>query len=292
MISKYKNIGIFGKPNDSTLGSIIKDIVKTISDTLNGANIFLDEELANTLKHPVVCEEKNLQFDVVTLNMMKNSIDLAIVIGGDGTLLGVARQLAINGVHILGINHGRLGFTADLDVRDIHKQLAHLLVGRGIVESRDMLDVNILRTKKRGHTEVIFKSVALNDAVVNRGVISNIIELDVLVGNTYVQTIRGDGLIVCTPTGSTAYALSANGPIIHPMLSSLALIPLAPQALSSRPINLPADLEIKIIIKDGRGTVLHCDMQTIAELKDEDIISVKKSEHTVKLLHPKSYDYF
>ena len=141
-------------------------------------------------------------------------------------------------------------------------------------------------------SKVFFSGLALNDAVVNRAAISNMVELDVWVENSFLHSMRGDGLVICTPTGSTAYALSVNGPIIHPKLSCFCLVPIASQALSSRPISIPPDMEITIVIKNGSGTVLHCDMQTVTELQDGDRIVVKKSIHKAKMLHPKTYDYF
>ena len=289
---KYSSIGIFGKPGDESLGSTIFSIIEAISKIDDSITIYLESETAKFSKIESPNKSTKNHIHLMTINEMKNSIELAIVIGGDGTLLGIARKLATYGTHLIGINQGRLGFTTDLDIRDILIELPPLILGKGVIEKRDMLNVSIVRKNKKKIEEKIFNVPALNDAVVNRGAISNMVELDVFVANQYLQTIRGDGLIVCTPTGSTAYALSASGPIIHPMLPSIALVPIAPQALSSRPIMLPLDLEIQIFVKNGRGTILHCDMQTVAELNDEDIIKVKQSELKVNLLHPKHYDYF
>ena len=188
--------------------------------------------------------------NIETINTLKDSIDLAIVLGGDGTLLGIARQVASTGVKVLGINQGKLGFTTDLDVDALDKNLSPLIQGKGIIEKRDMLDVSIMRkTDKTKIPSSIFNAPAFNDAVVSRGAISHMVELDIFIDSSYLQTIRGDGLIVCTPTGSTAYALSVHGPIIHPKLKALALVPVAPQALSSRPIVLPIDVERKKTVK-------------------------------------------
>ena len=229
---------------------------------------------------------------VGTFDEIKNSVDLAIAIGGDGTLLGLARQFAQYEAHVIGINQGRLGFTTDLDETDIKNELGSLLLHGGNIEERDMISVNVMRQSVAKKNKVFFSGLALNDAVVNRAAISNMVELDVWVENSFLHSMRGDGLVICTPTGSTAYALSVNGPIIHPKLSCFGLVPIASQALSSRPISIPADMEITVVIKNGPGTVLHCDMQTFTELQDGDRIVVKKSIHKAKMLHPKTYDYF
>ncbi len=289
---RYSSIGIFGKPGDKSLGMTIHNIIETISKINNSISINLESETAKCSKINSSSKIFGNQTFIKTIEEMKNSIELAVVIGGDGTLLGIARKLASSGTHLIGINQGRLGFTTDLDIKDITNELSPLILGKGVIEKRDMLNVSVIRKNEKTIEKEIFNVPALNDTVVNRGAISSMVELDVFVANKYLQTIRGDGLIISTPTGSTAYALSANGPIVHPTLPSLALVPIAPQALSSRPIMLPIDLEIQIFVKNGRGTNLHCDMQTVAELNDEDIIKVKQSRLKVNLLHPNHYDYF
>ncbi|NBP27222.1 MAG: NAD kinase, partial [Betaproteobacteria bacterium] len=133
---------------------------------------------------------------------------------------------------------------------------------------------------------------ALNDAVISRGAVSRMVEVEVFVDGHYLHTLRADGLIISTPTGSTAYALSALGSILHPGLAGITLVPVAPQALSSRPIVLPEQVEVQVVINDGAGTSLHCDMQALTSLQDGDKIVVRQGPHKVRLLHPKGYDYF
>ena len=293
MTTKYSSIGIFCKPNlpDSTLLYTFDTILSTIYSTGNNCSVYIETETAQYIPlDPKKDLYKNLS--VGTFDEVKNSVDLAIAIGGDGTLLGLARQFARYKAHIIGINQGRLGFTTDLDETDIKNELGSLLLHGGNVEERDMLSVTATRQSDDKKSKVFFSGSALNDAVVNRAAISNMVELDVWVGNSFLHSMRGDGLVICTPTGSTAYALSVNGPIIHPQLSCFGLVPIASQALSSRPISIPADMEITVVIKNGPGTVLHCDMQTFTELQDGDRIVVKKSIHKAKMLHPKTYDYF
>ena len=293
MTTKYSSIGIFCKPNlpVSTLLYTVDTILSTIYSTGGNCSVYIETETARC----VSMDWKNNLYKNITIGTfdeIKNSVDLVIAIGGDGTLLGLARQFAQFEAHVIGINQGRLGFTTDLDETDIKNELGSLLLHGGNIEERDMISVNVMRQSVDKKNKVFFSGLALNDAVVNRAAISNMVELDVWVENSFLHSMRGDGLVICTPTGSTAYALSVNGPIIHPQLSCFGLVPIASQALSSRPISIPADMEITVVIKNGPGTVLHCDMQTFTELQDGDRIVVKKSIHKAKMLHPKTYDYF
>lgn len=293
MTLKINKIGIFGKPNNKNLLGVIEKVFVVIKNNNPNIKVYLEESTAKSCNISDKSIISGIEVNIETINTLKDSIDLALVLGGDGTLLGVARQVASAGVKVLGINQGKLGFTTDLDVDSLDISLSPLIQGKGTIEKRDMFDVRVMRrTGKTKEDSAIFSAPAFNDAVVSRGAISHMVELDVFIDNIYLQTIRGDGLIVCTPTGSTAYALSVHGPILHPKLEALTLVPVAPQALSSRPIVLPIDVETKIIIKNGRGTALHCDMQTIAELQDNDTILIKRSKFPVFLLHPKNYDYF
>ena len=293
MTLKINKIGIFGKPNNKNLLGVIEKVFVVIKNNNPNIKIYLEESTAKSCNISDKSIISGIEVNIETINTLKDSIDLALVLGGDGTLLGVARQVASAGVKVLGINQGKLGFTTDRDVDSLNINLSPLIQGKGTIEKRDMFDVRVMRrTSKTKEDSAIFSAPAFNDAVVSRGAISHMVELDVFIDNIYLQTIRGDGLIVCTPTGSTAYALSVHGPILHPKLEALTLVPVAPQALSSRPIVLPIDVETKIIVKNGRGTALHCDMQTIAELQDNDTILIKRSKFPVFLLHPKNYDYF
>ena len=293
MTTKYSSIGIFCKPNlpDSTLLFTVDAILSTIYSIGRNCTVYIETDTAQCVS--MDCNSDLYKNIIVgTFDEIKNSVDLAIAIGGDGTLLGLARQFAQYEAHVIGINQGRLGFTTDLDETDIKNELGSLLLDGGNIEERDMINVSVMRQSGAKTNKVFFSGLALNDAVLNRAAISNMVELDVWVENSFLHSMRGDGLVICTPTGSTAYALSVNGPIIHPQLSCFGLVPIASQALSSRPISIPADMEITVVIKNGPGTVLHCDMQTFTELQDGDRIVVKKSIHKAKMLHPKTYDYF
>lgn len=216
-------------------------------------------------------------------------IDLAIVVGGDGTMLGIARELAPWGVPVIGINHGRLGFMTDIPLDRWTEALAAILDGHYEAEERTLLDACVLRDPD---SLIPFRARALNDVVIGRGLVGRMIELNVEVDGKFMYTQRADGLIIATPTGSTAYALSANGPILHPQLSGIVLVPVAPQALSNRPIVLPDTCKVTVRIGDETDARVSCDMQTFSDLHPGDRIVIERSAHRIRFLHPSGYSYF
>jgi NAD+ kinase len=181
----------------------------------------------------------------------------------------------------------------DLDISQVDSELPAVIQGHYIEERRSTLQVSVMRkAQHQTARHAVFDAPALNDAVISRGAISRMVELDIFVDGHYLQTLRADGLIISTPTGSTAYSLSALGSVLHPGLAGITLVPVAPQALSSRPIVLPETVEVHVVINDGAGTSLHCDMQALTALEDGDKIVIRHGAHRARLLHPKSYDYF
>jgi NAD+ kinase len=223
------------------------------------------------------------------LDLHADAIDLAIVVGGDGTMLGIARELAPHGVPVIGINHGRLGFMTDIPLERWSEALAAILDGQFEAEERTLLDARVLRD---GEQTIAFEARALNDVVVGRGFVGRMIELNVEVDGKFMYTQRADGLIVATPTGSTAYALSANGPILHPQLGGIVLVPVAPQALSNRPIVLPDSSCVTVRIGEETDARVNCDMQTFSDLHPGDRIVIARSAHRIRFLHPSGYSYF
>jgi NAD+ kinase len=213
--------------------------------------------------------------------------DLAVVVGGDGTMLGIARELAPFDVPLVGINHGRLGFMTDVPLGLWGETLDAILHGKFETEYRSLLTVQVMRQGK-----AVFAAPALNDVVVSRGTGGRMVEVQVDVNGTYMYSQRADGLIVSTPTGSTAYALSANGPILHPGLAGLVLVPVAPQALSNRPIVLPDSAKITIRVADAVDARVNCDMQTFADLQEGDQILIERAAHSIRFLHPIGYSYY
>jgi NAD+ kinase len=213
--------------------------------------------------------------------------DVAIVVGGDGTMLGIARQLAPFNVALIGINQGRLGFMTDIPLERMIPVLTDMLAGKVESEQRSLLEGSVVRAGV-----AIFHGLAFNDVVVSRGAGSGMLELRVEVDGRFMYNQRSDGLIVSTPTGSTAYALSAGGPLLHPSLGGVVLVPIAPHSLSNRPIVLPDSCEIVIEIVNGRDNSVNFDMQSLASLQHHDRIVIRRSQHTTTFLHPQGWSYF
>ncbi|MCC2634790.1 NAD kinase [Ramlibacter sp.] len=222
--------------------------------------------------------------DVATIG---KECDLGLVVGGDGTMLGIGRQLARHGVPLIGINQGRLGFITDIPLDKYRTVLPPMLAGQYEEDHRTLIHAQVVRDGAS-----VFEALAMNDVVVNRGATSGMVELRVEVDGHFVANQRADGLIVATPTGSTAYALSAGGPLLHPSTPGWVLVPIAPHTLSNRPIVLPDNVEITIELVSGRGASANFDMQSLASLLHGDRITVRRSEYAVRFLHPKGWTYF
>jgi NAD+ kinase len=218
---------------------------------------------------------------------MGEHCDIAIVVGGDGTMLGIARQLARFGLPLVGINQGRLGFITDVPIGQFAEALAPMIAGDYEEERRTMLEGSVWRDG-----DPIFEGFAMNDVVVSRGATASMVELKIDIGDEFVANLRADGMIIGSPTGSTAYALSAGGPILHPGIAGWVLVPIAPHDLSNRPIVLPDSREISIEIVAGRDASVNFDMQSLASLLHGDRITVRRSAHQVRFLHPLGWSYY
>jgi len=285
-------------PNASPKRTIAIFAKRIINETAHTA-----DDIAHSLKqiaamlqdagHRVVfgaqtAEHFRLQnYEFMVLADIAELADVAIIVGGDGTMLGIARQLAPYHVPMIGINQGRLGFMTDIALDDMMPILKDMLNGKVLSEKRSLLQGTIYRD-----SEVMHHTLAFNDVVLSRGSGSGMIELCVQVDGHFMYNQRSDGLIVATPTGSTAYALSAGGPLLHPSLSGIVLVPIAPHALSNRPIVVPASSEIVIEVVGGRDSNVNFDMQSVARLQHGDKIIVKNSEHTITFLHPADWSYY
>lgn len=217
--------------------------------------------------------------------------DLAVVVGGDGTMLHAARQLARYDRPLVGINQGRLGFMTDIARSEMIEAMGLLLAGKFTQEERLLLDTEVIF----GGASAAWKpqaNLAFNDVVIDKGAIGRLIEFELRVDDEFIFSARADGLIICTPTGSTAYALSANGPILHPKLGGIALVPLCPHALSNRPITLPDTARIEVKLVQGANARAHFDGQETVDLMPGDSVRLVRSPHRVRLLHPPGYSYF
>ena len=213
--------------------------------------------------------------------------DLAVVVGGDGTLLNTARWLAAYDVPLVGVNQGRLGFMTDIARNAIRDGMTSVLDGHYTRERRTMLDAEVQRDGDR-----VMSTIALNDVVVAKGELGRMIELGVEVDGELLHVLRADGLIVATPTGSTAYALSANGPILHPAVAGLAIVPLCPHALTQRPITVADSSVIDIELVNPHDALVHFDGQMRFDARPGDRVCIRRAVHAVTLLHPPGYSYF
>ena len=213
--------------------------------------------------------------------------DLAVVIGGDGTMLAAARNLVRHRVPVVGINRGRLGFMTDIAQEDMRESIGAILAGRHTTEDRTLIDAEIVRDGK-----TLLSTLALNDAVVNKGAQGRLTEFEVYIDGEFVYRLRSDGVIVATPTGSTAYALSAQGPILHPSLPAFTLVPLNPHTLTARPVSISDRSVIEIVLLHAVDARAHFDGQALADLAEGDRLRLKRSSDPIRFIHPPGYSYF
>ena len=273
----FSNVALFGKPRAENIREPLLAIARIVEAA--GAKLLFD---AATRDHVGLD-----QYPGHSVHAIGKQADVAIVLGGDGTMLGIARELAPFKVPLIGINHGRLGFMTDISLDQMAEALLPMLRGVYETDRRILLDGEV----RRGD-QAKFHAAALNDIVVSRGVTGGMVEYTVRVDGAIMYNQRADAVIVATPTGSTAYALSADGPILYPSLAGLLLVPVAPQTLSNRPIVLNDDVVIEIEITDERDAMAHFDMQSYEQLEPGDVVRVKRSVDVATLLHPVGYNFF
>ena len=240
-----------------------------------------------SFEHQTALNTGVTDFDALTLDQIGAQCDLAVVVGGDGTMLGIARELARFDLPVVGINQGRLGFITDVPIGHFRDALAPMIAGDFEEDFRAMLEGEIWRDG-----ECIFEGLSMNDVVVSRGATASMVELRVDIGDEFVANMRADGLIVASPTGSTAYALSAGGPILHPGIAGWVVLPIASHTLSNRPIVLPDSAAVRITVVAGRDASANFDMQGLASLLHGDQVRVQRSAHKVRFLHPRGWSYY
>ena len=277
MTSKFRHVALIGKYQAQGSRSALEDIARFLTE--QGCEVALEKDTASNTGISA--------YPILDVSQIGKQCDLGLVVGGDGTMLGIGRQLAQFGVPLVGINQGRLGFITDIAFDDYQTTLGPMLNGNYEEDSRWMMQAEVLRGG-----ECVFKATAMNDVVVNRGASAGMVELRVEVDGRFVANQRADGLIIASPTGSTAYALSAGGPLLHPSIGGWILVPIAPHTLSNRPIVLSDQGEIAIEIVAGRDPSVNFDMQTFASLLHGDRIIVRRSAHQVRFLHPVGWSYF
>ena len=279
MPDRFKQIGLIGKYADPSSS----DMLRVVSDFLKARNlpILLDKMTASV--------GPNHSLDTISHRYLGEQCDLVILIGGDGTMLNAVRTLSDYDVAICGINLGRLGFLTDISPNRIEEELDAILQGRYNEEERFLLHCSILRDDQN-----VNENSAFNDVVVHKKDVARMIEVDTYINGTFVNTVNADGLIVSTPTGSTAYALSGGGPILQPCLEAVALVPICPHTMSNRPIVVDASNTIEIVIKGSRNSQAQvtCDGQINFSLMEGDRLLIRRKESTVRLIHPINHDYF
>ncbi|MBS0339175.1 MAG: NAD kinase [Proteobacteria bacterium] len=287
MTLRFRHVALIGKYQQNAARAQTGGLGATPDSMLDGIGQFLKAQ---------GCEVSALKGDEsvppghyaeLSLDDIGQRCDLGLVVGGDGTMLGIGRQLAAYGVPLIGINRGRLGFITDIALDHYQSTLVPMLQGEYEEERRTLMLGQVIRDDQK-----VFEALAMNDVVVNRGATSGMVELRVSVGRHFVANQRADGLIIATATGSTAYALSAGGPLLHPAVSGWVLVPIAPHTLSNRPIVLPDDEEVSIELVAGRDASANFDMQSLATLAHGDRIVVRRSHMNVRFLHPKGWSYF
>lgn len=222
--------------------------------------------------------------------------DLIIVVGGDGSVLGAARTLVDLKVPMLGVNRGHLGLLTDVSPNDLHESLEKIVAGRYSIEQRTMLDVKVSRDNEDGVGELIGQSLATNETVIHSGMMAHMMVFNVSIDNCYMYTLRGDGIIINTPTGSTAYSLSAGGSIIEPHLDVLALVPMFPQSLNCSPIIIPGKSNVRIDFEcpDDMAELIaiNCDGQVTMRADTKCTVLIKQHHVPLTFIHPEGYDYY
>ena len=277
MPSRFRHAALVGKYQARGIRGVLEEI----------AHFLARQGLDVSLERQTALSTGMTGYGALEPDAIGRECDLVVVLGGDGTMLGIARQLASHGTPLVGINQGRLGFITDVPVGQFAELLEPMLAGDFEVEHRTMLEGGVERDGER-----IFEAVALNDVVVSRSHTASMIELRIDIGVEFMANLRADGLILASPTGSTAYALSAGGPILHPSIAGWVLAPIASHTLSNRPIVLPDDGEVTIEIVAGLDASVNFDMQSLASLLPGDRICVRRSQHRVHFLHPLGWSYY
>lgn len=276
-----KAIALIGKYHSPEIAESLRLLAKYLHE--RGITVLIEDETARN-----VGAQLDLQaWASVDFASIGAQADIAIVLGGDGTMLNAARQLARYRVPLVGVNQGRLGFMTDIARDDMLRCMDDLLAGKFTLETRMLLDAEVSR---EGSTVV--STLVLNDVVVDKGAIGRMIEFGLFIDGEFIYNLRSDGLIVATPTGSTAYSLSANGPIMHPQVAGIALVPLCPHALTNRPILIGDRSEIEVRIIQATDSRAHFDGQVTVDLKRDDAVRIRRSEYSICFLHPPGYSYF
>lgn len=279
MTKLYNTIGLIGKPHHDGASATITTLHQYLVE--QGYKVLVERSVAQTI------DIENL--NVHSLVEIGEQAELAIVVGGDGYMLGAARVLSSYKIGVIGVNRGNLGFLTDLPPQEVIPPLEKILQGKSRSEQRFIIEAEVYR-----HGKLKSSNSAVNEAVLHAGKVANMIEFEVYIDNSFMFSQRSDGLIVSTPTGSTAYSMSAGGPILTPNLNALSLVPMFPHTLTSRPIVVDGDSEIKLVLanENYENLQVSCDGHVILAVMPGDEVIIKKSKYTLRLIHPLDHDYF
>lgn len=278
-MEQFRNIGIIGRLGSTQVVETIRRLKRFFMD--RHLHVILDQDIAE------VIPGHGLQ--VASKKVMGEICDLVIVVGGDGSMLGAAREMARYRVPVAGINRGSLGFLTDIRPDEVEEKLSEVLSGNYTSETRFLLETEV---RRQGNP--IGQGDALNDVVLHPGKSTRMIEFELYIDGQFVSSQKSDGLIVATPTGSTAYALSAGGPIMHPKLDALVVVPMYPHTLSSRPIVVAGNSELKIVIASDMQIYpqVSCDGQNHFTCAPGDTVTIRKKTQKLRLIHPMDYNYY
>ena len=276
--SRFATVGLVGRAGSPQVVESVGAVARFLAGA--GVELVLDAATARLLP------ERGSE--TAERSALGERCDLIVVVGGDGSILGVARDLAHSGVPVVGVNRGGLGFLADVSPEQIEDKLGAVLAGEYTVDERFLLEARV----ERG-ADIIASSTALNDVVVHAGATSRMMDFEVFVNGDFVYRQRSDGLIVSTPTGSTAYALSAGGPIMHPALDAIVIVPMFPHTLTSRPLVVRGDARIEVIIGEAAtAPQVSCDSQVDYDMRPGDAVAIRKHSRTLHLAYPLGHSFF
>ncbi|MBC3767199.1 NAD(+) kinase [Neptunicella marina] len=278
-MTSFNTIGLIGKPDAPDANQCLKSVLTFLQH--RGCRVLLEKNTAKQLT--------DNSCDVADLAGIGEQADLAIVVGGDGSMLGAARELSKYNVSVVGVNRGNLGFLTDIDPEDVEPQLEQIFQGNYKTEQRFLIEAKV---KRNG--QCVGEASAVNEAVLHPGKVARMIEFEVYIDDNFVYSQRSDGLIIATPTGSTAYSLSGGGPILTPNLDALSMVPMFPHTLSARPIVIDASSTICLLVVEHNkeGLQVSCDGQTSLAVEAGDRIYISKSPNTLSLIHPINHSYF
>ncbi|XXQ68833.1 NAD(+) kinase [Neisseriaceae bacterium B1] len=280
MNSQFKHIGIITRPSTPNIAPVIHELIEFLR--ANYIEVYLDRSYV--AENIISAHDQGRCHIVADLG---SNCDLILVLGGDGTFLAAARKAAPYNVPLIGVNQGHLGFLTQVTRDEMLVELVKMLEGKYLKDECLILETKVVRGG-----EVIYQGLALNDVVLSRGGAGQMIEFEVFINSEFVYTQRSDGLIVSTPTGSTAYALAAGGPILQTALRAFTLVPICPQSMTNRPIVIGDNNEIKILITKAGDARVHYDGQSFVDIQSMDVINISRYRHTLNVLHPTHYQYY